>query len=149
MLGGGGYLMKTNELRTTLLIIAAVLLAVFLLGGWWVQRQAKLLQEIKTDLATSKTKLIASKEAVKTEEMILAVIRAEQLSWNRRIAAEPKINIGGALLSVKRGFNDIEHHVAKGEFPGLALTDGYVELRELLENPAFEEMLPTIHVSAP
>ncbi len=28
--------------------------------------------------------------------------------------------------------------------PGLALTDGYMELKRILDNPAFEEMLAVI-----
>jgi hypothetical protein len=141
--------MKTNDLRTTVLILGGTLLAASVLGGWHVSQQARALREIRTEAAARTEELALLRIQVAGEQQKAEHFRASMATLNRRVIAEPASNVGGVLLRAKRGFNDIQNHVAKGEFPGLALTDGYMELKAMFDNPELEGLFEGHHAGAP
>jgi hypothetical protein len=141
--------MKTNELRKTVLILFGTLLAAFTLCTWWMSRQVANLRETTAALSDAKEKLATVKTQLQAAERQFVSIVACTKDLNRQIARQPAKATVLLLHRAKRGFNDIEHHVANGEFSGLALTDGYMALREMFDNPAFEEMLEGYHAVAP
>lgn len=147
--------MKTRELGMLFVTVAVTLGLAGMVGRW----QTKSLRE---DVASLSTKCQFLEEKVKsvTEQAHQAKIRVanaeaaiaegqvamKTLDATRlKLTGEPRRYTWNLLHTVKRGFNDIQHHVAAGRFPGLALTDGYVEMNRVLNNPAFEEMLATDH----
>ncbi len=133
--------MKITDLRATLLTIGCILLATFLLGGWNVSRQMQTLRKIEDESSAKRTELALLSTQLETERERFQVLLARKEAFNQNTIADPVGNAVGALLRAKLGFNDIQHHVARGEYPGLALTDGYMELKRLFDNPAFEEMI--------
>jgi hypothetical protein len=140
--------MKTNDLRHTALILAGILLATFVGSGWWISRQAVALREITQSLQQTrdaheneKQQLAITLKKHENARAEIKVIQAQQDQMKRTPSQYPI----GVLHLAKRGFNDIQAHVAKGEFKGLALTDGYMELKQIFDNPAFEDMLANDH----
>jgi len=133
--------MKITDLRATLITIGCILLATFLLGGWNVSRQLETLRKIEDESAAKRTELALLSTQLETERERFQVLLARREEFNQRSITDPGGNAGEALRRAKLGFNEIQHHVARGEFAGLALTDGYMELKRLFDNPAFEEML--------
>lgn len=45
------------------------------------------------------------------------------------------------VVSIAQAFHEIEHHVAAGEFPGLALGNAYQRLKALLDNTEIERLI--------
>lgn len=137
--------MKTNDLRTTVLILGCTLLIAFVSSSWWVSRQARALREIHEELVVTKKELgraFSKLHAIRSETDRLRDVKH---STERQMALQPAKYPVWVIRHAKLGFNDIQRHVAKGEFRGLALTDGYMELKMIFENPALEEMLDSNH----
>lgn len=151
--------MNPRELRIIFLTIAITLGLVVMVGRW----QTKTLHEEVASL-NAKCQFLESRFEIETERtnqtlITLANAKAELerlrasgevLSLNLDatrglMTAEPRRYTWNLLHAVKRGFNDIQLQVAAGRFPGLALTDGYREMKQVLDNPAFEEMLASDH----
>jgi hypothetical protein len=137
--------MKTKDLRTTALIVAAILAAAFVLGDWRVTRQTAALLELDQALAVTRLQLEESRTRLAESEMKRTVLHALDAQVSRQLADQPGMHPMSVMHTAKRGFNDIQSHVAKGEFSGLALTEGYMELKKLFDNPAFEELLANDH----
>jgi hypothetical protein len=136
--------MKTPELRNTVLILAGILLGTFLLSAWWVSRQASLLKEITLSLEQTREVHGKAKNDLTVELLKIENIRADikHLSKVRETYPLPLMH------RAKRGFNDLQRVVAEGQFKGLALTDGYIELKQIFDNPSFEDMLAKDHSGA-
>jgi hypothetical protein len=142
--------MKTNELGKTVLILFGTMLAAFTLCTCWMSRQSAALREVQTACASAKEELGHLQVKRNRTEGEIAVLQAN-VAVLKRCMANPTAQAYLPILTLrtKRAFNDIEHHVAKGEFAELALTDGYMELREIFDNPAFEEKFEGYHATAP
>lgn len=147
--------MNPHELRRIFLTVAIVASVAWMMGRW----QTKSLREDVASLATqcqllerevksvteqaiqSKIKLRNTENSIARGEVAIAALEATRM----KATEEPQRYTLTLLHILKRGFNDIQHQVAAGRFPGLALTDGYMELKQVLNNPAFEEMLARDH----
>jgi hypothetical protein len=137
--------MKTNDLRTTVLILGGTLLIAFVSSSWWVSRQAQALREIHEKTAVAKEELALSTLKRDHMEADLVQLHAFTEAIERKVYSQPAKYPKASLMRAKVGFNDIQHHVAKGDFQGLSLTDGYMELKAIFDNPAFEDMLASDH----
>lgn len=142
--------MKAHHLQITVLIVLGAL------GLSWMAWQTKTLRkevaalqmqrqelERKVEAANERVNHLAIKFANADSEV--SVLRASVFNTRSMMTKEPQRFTWTTLHTVKRGFRDIQHHVAAGRFPGLALTDGYKELKQIFDNPAFEEMLNNDH----
>lgn len=144
--------MKTTALRNTVLILVGVLVATFLLSAWWISWQAKTLLDVTLSLQQTQEAHQEKKKELDMTMMKLENARAEllltqasQRAASDRLTKTPSQFPFPILHRAKRGFNDVQAHVARGEFKGLALTDGYMELKVIFDNPAFEDMLANDH----
>lgn len=144
--------MKACELRMMFLTVAITLGLAFALS----QRQTKTLREQlqvlegKLEAETERTNQTLIKFANARAELERLGARGEVLSMSLDatrdlMTREPQRYTWNLLHTVKRGFNDIQTQVAAGRFPGLGLTDCYMEMKQVLDNPAFEEMLASDH----
>jgi hypothetical protein len=144
--------MKTTDLRNTVLILAGILLATFLVSAWWISRQAIALKQITRSLEEAREAHKNEKDQLTAtltkRDLVLAeieVVQRQQRALGEGITKAPSRFPFSLMHRAKRGFNDIQAHVARGEFKGLALTDGYMELKRIFDNPAFDEMLANDH----
>lgn len=151
--------MKAGELRILVLSLAVTLGLAFVLGQWQAKALRKELAMLQAQHQALQLKVEAEQErlnhtqiavrnataehdrAIAVSEVQLAAVREA-----RNIAIKEPQRVPFYLLkTAKGGFNDIQHQVAAGRFSGLALTDGYMELKKIFDNPAFEEMLASEH----
>ncbi len=152
-------MIKAQEFRIIIATMGVTLGGALALGYW----QTKTLRDDVASLTTKcqflEGNLEAETERTAQTRITLANAKAElerlratgevlslNLDGTRALMTrEPQRYTWNLLHTVKRGFNDIQHHVAAGRFPGLALTDGYMEMKQVINNPAFEEMLARDH----
>lgn len=144
--------MKAREWRMMFLTVAITLGLSFAVSQWQTRTLRAQLQvlEGKLEIETERTNqtLITLANAKSELERLRAggEVLSMSLEATRGVmTAEPRRYTWNVLHTVKRGFNDIQTQVAAGRFPGLALIDGYMEMRQVLDNPAFEEMLASDH----
>lgn len=122
-----------------ILLTAAMTLGLVVTVGRW---QTKTLHEEVASL-TAKCQFLErnTEGAIARGEVAIKALEATRMNATE----EPQRYSLTLLHTVKLGFNDIQHQVAAGRFAGLALTDGYREMKQVLDNPAFEEMLARDH----
>ncbi|CAN5777635.1 hypothetical protein BH11VER1_BH11VER1_22370 [soil metagenome] len=134
-------MIKAQQLRLIFTTMVGTLGVALALGHW----QTKTLRDDVASL-TAKCQFLEGKVANAETAIARGEIAIKALDEIRmKIIKEPQRYTSSLLHTVKLGFNDIQHQVAAGRFPGLALTDGYMEMKKILDNPAFEEILAADH----